>query len=123
MPAPILGFNRETHSRVLSQRVVHVPGFYWTYGIDAHHSAISYRYAARNENSVLVVPASSMDSKGYQGRSLCLVRTLREPWQSAHAMRARLLSLAGSGPWRERPWRQKLTTLDMFVRMKMDSAS
>ena len=32
-------------------------------------------------------------------------------------------SLAGSGPWRERPWRQKLTTLDMFVRMKMDSAS
>src|SRR5207249_1779410 len=58
--------------------------------------ALSYRYAARNENSVLVVPASSMDSKGYQGRSLCLVRTLREPWQSAHAMRARLLSLAES---------------------------
>src|SRR5439155_11000272 len=73
MPAPILGFNRETHSRVLSQRVVHVPGFYWTYGIDAHHSAISYRYAARNENSVLVVPASSMDSKGYQGRSPWLI--------------------------------------------------
>ena len=33
-----------------------------------HLGETSYRYAARNENSVLVVPASSMDSKDIKGR-------------------------------------------------------
>ncbi|PYX55024.1 MAG: hypothetical protein DMG76_19520 [Acidobacteria bacterium] len=30
---------------------------------------------------------------------------------------------AGGGPFRERLWRQKPTTLDTFVRMEVDSAS
>jgi len=33
------------------------------------------------------------------------------------------LSQATAGPWRERLWRQKPTTLDTFVRLEVDSAS